>query len=70
MRQLAFMVMLKLIEPAFKNAVILQLQHLEKILQVYVLINAQAVMNLETLLIFIEDVLLLVPVFRSDMLNL
>lgn len=36
MEQLVFMEMLKRIEHVFKNAVNLQLQHLEKILQVYV----------------------------------
>ena len=50
------MVMIKLIEHAFKNVLPLQHQHSVIIQPVYVLINAQFLNNMETLMIYTEDV--------------
>ena len=53
---LVSMVMIKLIEHAFKNALPLQHQHSVIIQPVYALINAQFLNNMETLMIYTEDV--------------
>ncbi len=64
------MVMLKQIEPVLRNVLALLSQHLAAIRQAYVLINVQAVPNLETLVTYIEGVYKNAQVCPVDTLTL